>query len=135
MTKLNPDEWMLVPPTEDDENELIECISWDEDAEECNMARAYSTLMIRSKSETCCFNWRQLANAEAKYSYDKLIQECTESAIKPPSLKSVETWIMVARNFSIDEIKNEIIGTDENIFGLIEALHSNTPKDLITYWG
>ena len=52
-----------------------------------------------------------------------------------PSLKSVETWIMVAQNVSIDEIVNEIIGTDENIFGLLEALHSNTPKDFITYWG
>ena len=57
------------------------------------------------------------------------------SNIEPPSLKSVETWIMVAWNFFIDEIVNEIIGTDENIFGLLEALHSNTPKDLITYWG
>ena len=135
MTKLNRDEWMLVTPTEDDENELIECISWDEEAKECNMARAYSTLMIRSKSEPCCLNWRQLAKTDAKYLYDKLIRECAESAIEPPSLKSVETWIMVARNLSIDEIVNEIVGTDENIFGLLEALHSNTPKDLITYWG
>ena len=72
---------------------------------------------------------------DTKYLYDKLIRECAESAIEPPSLKSVETWIMVARKFSIDEIVNEIVGTDENIFGLLEALHSNTPKDLITYWG
>ena len=79
------------------------------------MARAYSTLMIRSKSEPCCFNWRQLANT-AKYLYDKLIRECAESAIEPPSLKSVKTWILVAWNFSIDEIVNNIIGTDENIF-------------------
>ena len=57
---------------------------------------------------------RQLANTDAKYLYDKLIRECAESAIEPPSLKSVKTWIMVARNFSIDEIVNEIIGTDEN---------------------
>jgi hypothetical protein len=57
------------------------------------------------------------------------------SDYEPPSLKSVKTWIMVARKFSIDEIVNEIVGTDENIFGLLEALHSNTPKDLITYWG
>ena len=41
----------------------------------------------------------------------------------------------MARNFSIDEIVNEIVGTDEKIFGLLEALHSNTPKDLNTYWG
>ena len=40
MTTLNCNEWMLVTPTEDDEDELIECVSWDEDAKECNMARA-----------------------------------------------------------------------------------------------
>jgi len=99
------------------------------------MAKAYSTLMIHSKSTPCCFNWRQLANADAKNLYDKLIRECAESAMEPPSLESVETWIMVARNFSIDEIVNEIIDSDEKIFGLLEALHSNSPKDLITYWG
>ena len=46
-------------------------------------------------------------------------------------------WNMDTRHseLSIDEIVNEIVGTDENIFGLLEALHSNTPKDLITYWG
>ena len=38
-----------------------------------------------------------------------------ESAIEPLSLKSVEAWIMVAWTFSIDEIVNEIVGTDENI--------------------
>ncbi len=135
MAKLNCDEWTLVTPTEDDKNELIEGISWDEKAKECNMARAYSTLMIRSKSEPCCSNWRQWANADAKYLYDKQIRECVESAIEPPSLKLVETWIPVAWNFSIDESVNEIICTDENIFGLLEALHSNTPNDLITYWG
>ena len=102
---------------EDDENELIECISWDEEAKECNMVRVYSTMMIHSKSEPCCLNWRQLANTDAKYLYDNLIRECAESAIESPSLKSVETWILVARNFSIDEIVNEIVGTDENIFG------------------
>ena len=119
-------------PAEDNEDKLIKCISWDEKSKEGNMARASSTLMIRSKSKPCCFNWRQLANADAKTLYDKLIWECAESVIEPPTLKSVETWILVARNFSIDEIANEIIDTDENIFGLLDALHSNTPKDLIT---
>ena len=59
MTKLNCNEWTLVMLTEDDENKLIECISWDDEAKECNMARAYSTMMIRSMTEPCCFNWRQ----------------------------------------------------------------------------
>ncbi len=35
MTKLNCDVWMLVMPTEDNENELIECMSWDEEAKVC----------------------------------------------------------------------------------------------------
>ena len=56
-------------------------------------------------------------------------RECAESAMESLSLKSVETWILVARKFSIDEIVNEIVGRDENIFGLLEALYSNTPKD------
>ena len=30
---------------------------------------------------------------------------------------------------------NEIIGMDDNIHQLLEAIHSNTPKDLITYSG
>ncbi len=54
--------------------------------------------------------------------------------IEPPSFKSVETWILAARNFSIDEVLTEIFGTDDTIQQLLEAAHSNTPKDLITYW-
>jgi hypothetical protein len=54
--------------------------------------------------------------------------------IEPPSFKSVETWILTARNFSVDEVLTEIIGTDDNIHRLLEAVYSNTPKDLITYW-
>ena len=37
-------------------------------------------------------------------------------------------------NFSVDEILNEIVGMDDNIHRLLEAVYSNTPKDLITYW-
>ena len=29
---------------------------------------------------------------------------------------------------------NEIIGMDDNIYRLLEAIYSNTPRDLITYW-
>jgi hypothetical protein len=30
---------------------------------------------------------------------------------------------------------NEIIGMDDNIYQLLEAMYSNTPRDLITFWG
>ncbi len=30
---------------------------------------------------------------------------------------------------------NEIIGMDDNIYRLLEAMYSNTPKDIIAYWG
>ena len=30
---------------------------------------------------------------------------------------------------------NEIIGMHDNIHRLLQAMYSNTPKDLITYWG
>ena len=91
--------------------------------------------MIRSKSEYHCFNQRQLSNRETEYLHIKLIRECKKSAIEPPSLSSVQTWIHIVRNFSLDEIMNEIIGLDDNIYRLLEAMYSNTPKDLITYWG
>ena len=57
------------------------------------------------------------------------------SAIEPPSLNSVETWIFALQTFLVDEIVTEIVGIDENINRLLEAIYSNTPKDLITYWG
>jgi hypothetical protein len=51
------------------------------------------------------------------------------------SFNSVKAWILTARYFSFNEIMNEIIGMDDNIHRLLEAMYSNTPKDLITYWG
>ena len=54
--------------------------------------------------------------------------------IDPPSFKSVKNWILTARNFSVHEVFTEIVGTDYKIHQLLEAVYSNTPKDLITYW-
>jgi hypothetical protein len=75
------------------------------------------------------------ANADAKYLYDKLVQECKMLEIESPSLNLVKTWVLAARNFSIDEILNEKVGVDDNIHQLLEAMYSNTPTDQITYWG
>ena len=135
MAKKGSDEWLLVTPTKDDEDELIACISCDDQSMECNLIKTYSSLLNRSKSEPLCVNQRQLANADAKYLHDKLVRECKKSEIEPPSLNSVETRILASWNFSIDEILNEIVGMDDNIHRLLEAMYSNTPKDLITYWG
>jgi hypothetical protein len=82
--KMNYDEWVLITPTEYDEDELMAYISSDEQSMECNIAKTYSSLMIQSKSEPRCFNQRQLANAETDYLHSKLIQECKKSAIEPP---------------------------------------------------
>jgi len=35
----------------------------------------------------------------------------------------------------VDEILNEIVGIDNNIQRLLEAMYSNNPKHLITYLG
>jgi hypothetical protein len=43
--------------------------------------------------------------------------------------------IFAVWNFSSHEILNEIVGMDDNIHQLLEAIYSSAPKDLITYWG
>ena len=130
----NCNEWLLITQTEYDKHELMACITGDEQSSEYNIAKTYTSLMIWSKSEPRCFNQRQLANTETEYLHNKLIRECKKSAIEPSSLSSVETWIHNARIFCLYEIMNEIIGMDDNIYRLLEAMYSNTPRDLITYW-
>ncbi len=112
---------VVVTPTEYNKDELMACISSDEPSTEYNIAKTYTSLMIRSKSEPCCFNQRQLANTETEYLHNKLIRECKKSVIKLPLFNSVETWIL-ARNFSLDEILTEIVGMDDNIHRLLEAV-------------
>ena len=76
----------------------------------CHLIETYSSLFNWSKSETLRVNWRQFANADSKYLYDKLVRKCKISEIEPSSLNSIETWIFAVRNFSVDEILNEIVG-------------------------
>ena len=128
MAKKSSNEWMLVTPTKDDEGKLIACILCDDQSMGCNLIKIYSSLLNRSKSSPWCVNRRQLANADAKYLHDKLVQECKKSKIESRSLNSVETWIFVMQNFSVDEILNEIVGMDDNIHRLLEAMHSIPPK-------
>ena len=46
--KKNCDEWVLITPTENDEDELMVCISSDERSMEYNIAKTYTSLMIQS---------------------------------------------------------------------------------------
>ena len=131
--KKNCDEWLLITPTEYDEDELMACITCDEQSNGFDVGNTYISLMTQPKSKPCCFNQRQLANAETEHLHNKLVRECKKSVIDPPSFKSVKNWILTARNFSVDEVLNEIVGTDYKIHSLLEAVYSNTPKDLITY--
>ncbi len=106
---------MLVTTTKDDEDELIACISCDDQSMGCNLIETYSSLLNQSKSEPVCVNGRQLSNADAKYLHDKLVWECKKSETEPPSFNSVEMWIFAMQNFSVDEILNEIVGMADNI--------------------
>ncbi len=115
MSKKSSNEWLLVTPTKDDEDELIACVSCDDQSIGCNLIKIYSSLLNRSKSEPWCVNWRQLANADAEYLHDKLVRECKKSEIEPPSLNSVEMWVFAMQSLSADEILNEIVGMDDNI--------------------
>jgi len=50
-------------------------------------------------------------------------------------LNCLKTWILDAQYFSVDESVTEIIGANDILVGLLEAMYSNTPKDLITSLG
>jgi hypothetical protein len=51
MAKRSSDVWLLVTPTKDDEDELISCVSCDDQSIGCNLIKIYSSLLNRSKSE------------------------------------------------------------------------------------
>ena len=67
MAKKSSNEWLLVTPTKEDEDELIACISCHNQSIGCNLIKIYSSLLNQSKSEPWSDNWQQLANTDAEY--------------------------------------------------------------------
>jgi hypothetical protein len=148
----NDTDWMVVAPTEQDLDELKECIlsydgtgnDDDDDVEErFPVEEIVHVLCDRWRFS----NWRELANTAmgATEMYQQLMellpkhethpQHNENTPVVPVSTQAIEMWIEFAQLQSMEEIMVEIC--DGNVAGvevLRDAMRSGTPNDLAT-WG
>eukprot|EP00956_Cyclotella_meneghiniana_P001552 scaffold1758_cov40-Cyclotella_meneghiniana.AAC.1 len=119
------DEWQLITPSEDDKDELVECIRAKNDDVNEEAANNYASL-IMSPEQPCCRNWRELANANL----DALTAKFTISATRlDPEI--ILSWIDAAQERSLEEIMLEILDSDQDAFELLsEKANSANPWDL-----
>ena len=118
------DDWKLVTPSEDDIDELLECINEGKESDSYNEkdAKRWAAALIDNVR-----NWRGLANAES---------EVVLAQINDHNLQAgtVERWIEIAQQKSIEEIMLEIIDGDQDALDCLQyKAHSSTPKDL-SFW-
>ena len=126
------DDWKLIIPDEEDQDELKECILDQNDITE-EIAKTYSSIML-SAEQPSCRNWRELANANPEIMTTKFITECNKMKIDQPSFDCVNAWIDAAQRRSLDEIMLEILDSDQDALELLaEKANSANPWDL-TQW-
>jgi len=118
------DEWKLVTPTEEDLDELNECVS-----EVQSISKDFVADIVASLITDCNIrNWRELANADRESIYKLLLPNRSEDR---PSEDSIDVWIDVAQSKSVDEIMMEICDMNEDaVYYLRENASAGTPKDL-----
>ena len=120
------DEWMLVTPTEDDIDELIECIiegRGESETYDDNDAKVWAAALVDNVR-----NWRGLANADGEV---VLSQVNNNDSLQ---LETIERWIEAAQQRSMEEIMLEILDGDQDALdALQDKAHSSTPKDL-SFW-
>eukprot|EP00574_Skeletonema_japonicum_P004624 CAMPEP_0201723732 /NCGR_PEP_ID=MMETSP0593-20130828/7667_1 /ASSEMBLY_ACC=CAM_ASM_000672 /TAXON_ID=267983 /ORGANISM="Skeletonema japonicum, Strain CCMP2506" /LENGTH=480 /DNA_ID=CAMNT_0048214863 /DNA_START=6 /DNA_END=1448 /DNA_ORIENTATION=- len=118
------DDWELVTPSEDDIDELIECIieAKESDSYDDNDAKAWAADLVDNVR-----NWRGLANADGEVVLAQLNNHNVQ-------VDTVERWIEAAQQRSIEEIMLEILDGDQDALDcLMNKAHSSTPKDL-SFW-
>ena len=120
------DDWMLVTPTEDDIDELIECIIEGREESETyddKDAKVWAAALVDNVR-----NWRGLANADGEV---VLSQVNNNDNLQ---LGTIERWIEAAQQRSMEEIMLEILDGDQDALdALQDKAHSSTPKDL-SFW-
>lgn len=118
-------EWKLITPTEEDKDEIIECIRAKNDDVGEEVANNYASL-IMSSEQPCCRNWRELANADL----DALTAKFTANTTRLDP-EFILSWIDAAQERSIEEIMLEILDSDQDAFELLsEKANSANPWDL-----
>jgi hypothetical protein len=129
LTNKQNDNWVLITPEEEDEDELRECIQDGQDVD-YGLVKLYSSILMKVQ-EPPCKNWRQLANVNAEALSLQLHRECHESQIPSPSIDTLQNWINAAQLRSLEEIMLTILDSDERAFHLLEEkAHSCNPWDL-----
>ncbi|KAL7439919.1 hypothetical protein ACHAXM_006944 [Skeletonema potamos] len=119
------DDWKLVTPPEDDIDELIECIMEGKESESYDEkdAKGWAAALLDNVR-----NWRGLANADTEIVFAQIDNHDNLQA------DTVERWIEVAQQRSIEEIMLEILDGDQDAHDcLMNKAHSSTPKDL-SFW-
>jgi hypothetical protein len=124
------DDWMIVTPTEEDLDELRECIL----AVECGTAPLDTDSVeniVQALSQRCAIrNWRELANRDGADLFAQLHDAIQDDHILV-SVDAVEAWIEQAQLRSLEEIMVEICNGDmKALEGLRDGVRSGTPADL-----
>ena len=126
--------WCLETPSEEDEDELLECVQtgfnsiYDASIEK-GVASYWVSLII---SNCKIRNWRELANKEADEIYPLLIEELSHSDSSAEiSEQVIEACIEYAQLRTIDEVMLQILDGDQDAFEILrDEGRSGTPKDL-----
>lgn len=148
--------WMIVTPTEFDEDELRDCILAGQ-SETDNKHRDFCIIglgsdeaapvkvpindVIQWLAHDCEIrNWRELANADLEQMTEDLLQKFSMLAPNQTSndmkrvLSLVDSWIDFAQTESLGEIMVEICrGNVDAVDLLTRAANSGTPKDLAAW--
>ena len=135
--------YILVTPTEEDIDELMECIQngGTEDGNQKPMDHHYVNEIAECLMKQChIHNWRELANAEPEIMYETLLDYKTEVEDTTKdgwSINHIEKWIDYAQQQSLYEIMYEICddpNNDDVIELLQNGVNSGTPKDLAMWY-
>jgi hypothetical protein len=114
-------EWALITPSEEDTDELQECILAFDNMTTTDM----STLIDKLVRECQIRNWRELAHVPDPSALAKAVGEPVEA---------VQSWIAYAQGRSVDEIIVEICDDNVRAVELLTAkARSGTPKDLAAW--
>ena len=124
--------WTLETPTEEDDDELLECI------QEAPDASVPSLDMVQRLKQNCgIYNWRQLANASVSTVVQQLYDTNgvgDDNVDQNENISRVESWIVRAQQESVDEIIVEICdGNVAAVTMLGKYAQSGTPRDLANW--
>jgi hypothetical protein len=123
-------EWNLMTPSEEDVEELVECI---QEGSTEQFTSSQQHLLARFLINTCSIhNWRELANSDSNELCTTLRTADDDNIRDLPVTENVlDHWIDYAQIKSIDEIMLEILDGNEDAFIVLrDFIKTGTPKDL-----